>query len=246
MSETFMDGGHDHGSHGHSHSGHADGAALGQTHSHGHHNNGFLSNLFGDGQNHGGHEHGAHGEHANHHHHHAGELSSNPQGSAMWTSAFAGLKFSDLFRGITVTPNMMFLFLFLGFTGWLGVVYWVRHNEPFASQVIGTRTAHAPTGHADRKLVEGIRQALPFRTSPTAGMIYVPGVPSAEAMPHANVPAAAMASPADPHPFAQQSAMPDTRVAPVTHNLPAMAARGAYHVPIHTADGVRLKTVVNR
>lgn len=164
----------------------------------------------------------------------------------MWTSAFAGLKFSDLFQGITVTPNMMLLFLFVGFAAWLGVVYWVRHHEPFASQVIGTRTAHAPTGHADRKLVEGIRHALPIRTNSTAGMIYVPGVPSAEAMPQANVPAAAFASSPPMPAGANQPVVPNNAVVPLPHHLQSMAGRGAYHVPVHTADGVRLKTVVNR
>jgi len=236
-----MDGGHDHGGHGHSHWGHGDGSALGQTPSHGHNNNGgFLANLFGDGQDHGGHAHGGHSAHANHHHHHAGELSTNPQGSISWTSAFAGLKFSDLLQGITVTPNMMFLFLFMGFTAWLGVVYWVRHHEPLASQVLGTRSAQAPTGQADRMLVEGIRQALPIRTNPSAGMIYVPGVPQAQAMP-----AAAIASPAVPQPSMMPAVAQQAVVTP-ENDAAAIATPGAYHVPIRTAGGVRLKTVVNR
>lgn len=244
MSEMFVDGGHDHGSH--VHAGHGgDGSAVGGPFgSHGHHNQGIFSQLFADQHDHGG----EHGSHSGHHHHHSGDISSKPQGSASWTSALRGIKMSDALQGINVTPNMLLLILFLGFAAWLGVVYWVRHHEPFASQVLGTRGVHAPTGHADRHIVNGIRNALPIRTAPTSGMIYVPGVPAAS--PDPAVPAAAMASPSHS----------DSAMMPVVSQLPAApqvvpmmspAARttgtpGAYHVPIQTVDGVRLKTVVNR
>ena len=73
-----------------------------------------------------------------------------------------------------ITPNFLFLLLFLAFTGWLGVVYWVRHNEPFANAVLGSGRAYAPTAHADRRLLEGVREAMPFKTSPNTGKIYTP------------------------------------------------------------------------
>lgn len=243
MSEAFVDGGHDHG--GHMHAG-GDGAAIGHTPGHhGHHHQGFLGQLFGDGHDHGGH----HGSHGGHHHHHTGEFSSNPQGSASWTSALSGIKLSEALKGISVTPNMMLLFMFLSFTAWLGVVYWVRHNEPFVNQVVGTHV-HAPTGHADRHLVNGVRHALPIRTTPQSGMIYVPGVPEVAPPAAVPVPAAALASPVAPEvaPVPGGAPLPVLgHVAPtVTPVVPPAAMRGAYHVPIHTADGVRLKTVVNR
>lgn len=87
-------------------------------------------------------------------------------------------KFSDLLQGINVTPNILFLFLFLGFIAWLGIIYWIRHNEPLANQVLGS---HRGLGghHADRHLVEGIKKSYPIQTPGITGEIFVPNKPVA-------------------------------------------------------------------
>lgn len=97
-----------------------------------------------------------------------------PQQTAAWNSALKGLSLKSLTQGLVITPNFLFLMLFLAFTGWLGVVYWVRHNEPFANAVLGSGRAYAPTAHADRRLLDGVREAMPFKTSPNTGKIYTP------------------------------------------------------------------------
>ena len=91
-----------------------------------------------------------------------------------WTPSLKGLKLSDAFAGITFTQNFMWMVLFFGFFGWLFVIYWVRHNEPLANQVLGKPHDHAPTAAADRALVAGIKKVLPVRTSNKTGDFYVP------------------------------------------------------------------------
>lgn len=151
-------GGHDHGhDHGHNHGSHASGhKSVAQ----------FLG-LEGEGD---GVEHGGHGE--------------SPSQTAVWNNAVNGLSLKKLFEGIVITPNFLLLMMFLGFTGWLGVIYWVRHNEPFANHVLGSHKAYAPTAHQDRYIVEGIKEALPIKTSANTGYIFQPG----NMMPH-NIPA---------------------------------------------------------
>lgn len=129
----------------------------------------------GDG---GGFDHGGH----DHNHHHGGDGSAfAADGGAMdfqeLTEAadlsaqvdhnpFKSVKLSDVFKGITVTPNFMLAMMFVGFTVWLFVIYWIRHNEPLANQVLGTPTHGAPLAEHDRAIVKGARNALPFLPSP--------------------------------------------------------------------------------
>ncbi len=91
------------------------------------------------------------------------EGQGNASTTAAWNSSFRSVKLSDMLQGINITPNFMLAMLFLGFTSWLFVVYWIRHNEPLANQVLGTPTAGAPTSHADRRIVAGAKFALPIR-----------------------------------------------------------------------------------
>ena len=144
MSEFFIDGGHDHG------------GAL--------HTGGDMG-----GMDHHGHDH-----HGFNHQHGADQALGGPSTTPAWNGAFRGVKFSDIIQGINVTPNFMLAMLFIGFTAWLFVVYWIRHNEPFANQVLGTPNSGAPTANADRILVEGAKNALPIRTSAKTGSFYTP------------------------------------------------------------------------
>ena len=90
-----------------------------------------------------------------------------------------GIKITDLFQGIKITPNFLFLCLFMGFFFWLFVIYWVRHHEPLANQVLGTPKVDPQRAAIDMKLVAGVKQAFPVQTSSTTGEIYVPGSPVA-------------------------------------------------------------------
>ncbi len=95
--------------------------------------------------------------------------------------SMSGVKITDALQGIKVTPNFMFLLLFLGFFLWLFVIYWVRHNEPLADAVLGKPKVHAAAVAADRQLVNGIKKTFPVQTSARTGEVYVPGVPSHDA-----------------------------------------------------------------
>lgn len=89
---------------------------------------------------------------------------------------FKSIKLSDLFQGVKFTPTFMFFLLFFGFFLWIFVIYWVRHHEPLANQVLGSSKADAQKALADRRLVNGIKNAFPVQTSSSTGEIYVPGV----------------------------------------------------------------------
>lgn len=182
MDGGSTDGGVDHGGHDHGHD-------HGHNHNHGSHASGHKSvaqflGLEGEGD---GVEHGGHGE--------------SPSQTAIWNNAVNGLSLKKLFEGIVITPNFLLLLMFLGFTGWLGVIYWVRHNEPFANHVLGSQKAYAPTAHQDRYIVEGIKEALPIKTSANTGYIFQPG----NMMPH-NIPAPAQSAAAQPQAMGQQPA----------------------------------------
>ena len=106
------------------------------------------------------------------------EHPSSKKGSRAWAPSLSGVKISDALQGIKVTPNFMFLLLFVGFFGWLFVIYWIRHNEPFAESVLGKPRVHSAGAAADRLIVAGVKKTFPVRTSSSTGEVYVPGVPS--------------------------------------------------------------------
>ncbi len=163
----YMDGGHDHGGHAHSTHGHSgDGGGflnhlLGYNNqTTGHHS--FLSHLLGlDHDAHHGHG-GADGGH------HGGE--GQPSQTPIWTSALQGLKLSHALEGISISVNGWFFMFFMACIGWLFVVYWIRHHEPFADAVLGKGAAKYQTAAADRRIIDNCRDATPLRTSITQGM----------------------------------------------------------------------------
>ena len=91
-------------------------------------------------------------------------------------SAVGSFNFMSLFKGINITPNHLLILLFGFFFFWLFVVYWIRHNEPLANQVLGSSHAFAPTAQQDRHLINGVKEAYPVRTSPTSGQIWTPPI----------------------------------------------------------------------
>lgn len=106
-----------------------------------------------------------------------GKRSSALPPAAATVKAMQGVKISSALKGLNITSNFMWLVLFVGFFLWLFVVYWIRHNEPFANHVLGPGAAHSKTGHDDRRLIENMRDALPFKVSKDTGYVYVPGKP---------------------------------------------------------------------
>jgi hypothetical protein len=167
------------------------------------------------------------------------------------------MKLSDVFQGINVTPNTMFFMLFMGFFLWLYVIYFIRHHEPLANQVIGTGAGYSATAAADRNLVAGIRHAVPIRTGPGTGSVYVPipGEASAANLSQSPIPGSAGVTNAPYSPvsspvasFGSATPAPSPYAAPVLAPYAGseVTTMRAYHLPIRGADGLRLKTVVNR
>jgi hypothetical protein len=93
-----------------------------------------------------------------------------------WMAHLANFKATSLFKGVNITPAHLMLCLFLFFFFWLFVVYWIRHNEPLANQVLGSPHAFAPTALHDRHLINSVKGAYPVHTSPTAGQIWTPPI----------------------------------------------------------------------
>lgn len=248
-----------HGGHGGDGANFAQGLDMGhQGHGHGGHN--FLSQLLGLNQDHGAHGAHGHGQHGLHHaHEHAAH--GGPSQSAGWNSALQALKLSDALQGINVTPNFLFLVLFVGFTGWLFVVYWIRHHEPLANTVLGTGAAHSATAEADRRLVAGIKRTLPVRVSKDSGDIYVPGATTApfpNEMSHSQCsgsaayavsPEASMPLPPPPLPTPPGPQPQPTPLGVYGYAAPqpyAAPPQDAYLVPIQASAGTRVKMIVNR
>jgi hypothetical protein len=128
---------------------------------------GFLSHLLGlDHHGQSGHLHG---------HPQADRpgMHNGPSNRAIWLSALSSVKLSHAFKGINVSANMAFALMFVAFTFWLYVVYWIRHHEPMAASVLGS---HAPMTHramVDHQLVDGMKTAIPVQTL-VGGTVYVP------------------------------------------------------------------------
>lgn len=93
-----------------------------------------------------------------------------------WMAHLANFKATSLFKGVNITPGHLMLCLFLFFFFWLFIVYWIRHNEPLANQVLGSPHAFAPTALHDRHLINSVKGAYPVHTSPTAGQIWTPPI----------------------------------------------------------------------
>lgn len=181
MSGVFMDGGnHDGGHHGISH-----GIQMDSSQGHGHamhgaggHGQSIIAHILGlDNPNQGHHGGGGHqgSGHEGGHHGQSGP-GHVPAQTPFWSSALQGVKLQNVFQGINITPNFLLLLLFTSFTAWLGVIYWIRHNEPLANQVLGSGDAYAPTAVSDRSMLHGMKEAFPVKTSHRTGSVYTPPV----------------------------------------------------------------------
>jgi hypothetical protein len=219
------------------------GQILGLEHSS--HGQNFLANLLG--LDHNSHNHGSHGQHGGGG---EGQVHHLPSQSAGWNSALQAVKLTDALQGINVTPNFLFLLLFAGFTTWLGVVYWIRHHEPLANSVLGTHTAHSATAAADRRIIDGTKNACSFRTTTHSGEIYLPGSANAEVAPMQPPPV-----PPTPYPLPQPVqldtsayGMPNASTEPYQPQYapPVNTTGNFYTMPDVSASGARVKMIVNR
>ncbi len=275
---------HDHShDHGHDHGGHDHGGHDGGSHKHGmslgqllgldhnnHHN--ILSHLLGlDHDCHdAGHADGGHGDHGDH-----APEGQAPQQTVIWNSALQSMKLSNLFAGIHISPNVLFFLMFSAFVGWLFVLYWIRHNEPFANQVLGSN-AYSPTAAADRRMIAGVRSAMPFRTTATGGYIYTPNTTVPGYHPETFAPNNMTQSAPSHFGSAQngaaqqnwsgQSVQPQgwtggiqQAAPPYQMDAPSMMqtrqhhyiphpglSTHTYNVPVMSSDGAKVRTVVNR
>ncbi len=95
-----------------------------------------------------------------------------PSRRGFWGSTFQTLKFADLTQGMQISPAFGMLLVFLSFIGWLFVVYFIRHHEPMADQVLG-KAPPADSVYADRNLMNQVRHAMPFANFSSA-TVYEP------------------------------------------------------------------------
>lgn len=130
----------------------------------------------------------------------------NPQSRKSKKDPLApNFKFMDIFSGWKMTVNGITALFFIGYALWLVVLYFIRHNEPLANQVIGTPNAGAPTSDYDRILVGGAKFALPIQATGEHGF-YTPG--AKEILPaQANQPLHTLPAMGDPGSFSSQSEM---------------------------------------
>lgn len=145
-------------------------------------------------------------------------------------SAVGSFNFMSLFKGINITPNHLLILLFGFFFFWLFVVYWIRHNEPLANQVLGSSHAFAPTAQQDRHLINGVKEAYPVRTSPTSGQIWTPPIGIHDSNVYGGQPA--------PPPMGALAPMPAQ--IPVQPHAPARLAGVDMMAPQMHAGGQRL------
>lgn len=261
----FLDGGHhDHGSHS-MHGGDGGGFlnnVLGYNQHNGQHS--FISHLLGL-------DHDAHG--GGHAQHGTGTPTGHaPSQTPIWNSAMQAMKLEHAIDGIKITTNGWFFIMFAGFISWLFVLYWIRHHEPFADAVLGKGTVQSPTLAADRRMMDNCREAMPIRTNPNQ-QLFVPipqqfGASSAAAanpQPMPNAPPSSTETPWMPPatlPQTQSAAQANTAALP-TYNLGPYADNGIYtpqanavslsqangpavNMPVPSASGPRLRTIVNR
>ncbi len=126
------------------------------------------------GSHHAGNHHSGHSVHSasqsGHHNLNIGNLSNGN----MLGGNYQYWNLANFMEGLKVNTGIRFAVLFIAFAGWLYVIYWIRHHEPFINQMIGTQTSLAPTAAQDKSMVAAIRNVFPWRTSPSMGELYVP------------------------------------------------------------------------
>jgi len=119
---------------------------------------------------------------------HFGQTGSDFASADILGSDMENISVSTLFTGLQVSTGIRFAVLFAAFIGWLYVVYWIRHHEPFVNQAIGISAPHSPTAAADRSLIARIGKVFPFQTPTMGDGLYAPtpGVAVPSPQPNSN------------------------------------------------------------
>jgi len=94
----------------------------------------------------------------------------------LWLMALQSVNLSKALDGVTLSHNFLLLLLFIGFFGWLYVVYWIRHQEsPDANKFYAAGPVMSARIARDRQIVAGVKGAVPARTSADFGSVWTPG-----------------------------------------------------------------------
>jgi len=195
---------------------------------------GVLNHFLGNDINHDA----AHNAHS--HHNHAG---STDPAHVQTTDTMNGSRWGQFFAGLPVTPTMLFATLFGGMTLWLGVVYFLSHNNG------ETAVVKHQSSHADRVLLAGTRNAMPMPQRQNYAQYSAEPSPAVQEQPASStlisaLPGAIEARPISPVPvMAQAAPMPYTINPGYNQHYPDVRS---YSVHVQTAEGPRLKTIVNR
>jgi hypothetical protein len=94
----------------------------------------------------------------------------------LWLMALRSVDFRKALDGVTLSQNFLLLVLFLGFFGWLYVVYWIRHHESTdVNKFYNTGPVLSARIARDRQIVAGVKGAVPVRTTSDTGTVWTPG-----------------------------------------------------------------------
>jgi hypothetical protein len=120
----------------------------------------------------GGHQggHFAQGGESGHHVLSVGDLSNDN----MTGTDYQYFNVTNFIDGLRINMGIRFAILFIAFAGWLYVVYWIRHHEPLANQVIGINT---PTANQDRSIIAAMKNSYALKTTSDLASPYVPESP---------------------------------------------------------------------
>ncbi len=195
---------------------------------------GVLNHFLGNDSN-----HNAAGLDSHSHHNHAG---STDPGHVQTTDTMQGSKWGQFFNGLPVTPSMMFATLFGGMTLWLGVVYFFSHNQP------GDVVRRQPT-QADQVLLQGTRNAMPMPQRVNYAQYSPAGAPAVAEQPANGTLISALPGAIEARSLSQAPVMAQAAPVPYTIN-PGYSQHypdvRSYSVHVQSAEGPRVKTIVNR
>lgn len=220
-----------------------------QGHSHGHYGGESMSHGLAVMDKHGHHSHGGysahnqsqetcfdasdHGIHDGHHGHASPGFANSATNTFTWSSVMKqGLNWSNLTSGMRVTPNMLFLSLFVGMGVWLFVVYSIRHNDPLAKHSSMHQAIHSD--HPDAALVDRIYNATPIRFKKQAAN-QNSALPEQSFSGQPLVPQAFVGQPVAAQQASSQS-----------YSGYSLSQPNAVSVPVVTASGTKVKVYTNR
>lgn len=245
-------------------------------HSHGHYGGESMSHGLAVMDKHGHHHHSGysahnqsqetcfdasdHGIHDGHHGHASPGFANSANNTFTWSSVMKqGLNWSNLTSGMRVTPNMLFLGLFVGMGVWLFVVYSIRHNDPLARQSAMHQAIRSD--HPDAALVDRIYNATPIRfkkpaatqDSASTGQAFSGSTQTFAAQPFSaqqSAPKKQVVN--ETYPYMPQASgstwSPNTQqqASSQSYSGYSLSQPNAVSVPVITAGGTKVKVYTNR